>query len=225
MDVKKKKVQGNILIIIGLLLIAAALVIVAKNIIHDIRAGQHSDEILAEIYEKTLGDIELKEYNMADYDSADDPSVPDYVKFPNMALPVGEYYGLPCVGVLKIPVIDKEFPLIGELNDYNLGYGPCLYYGSPYKNNLVIGAHNNSSHFGDLIREVKEGDQITVVDMAGNVFNYTVKHTEVLAPYETEKMIHSDWDLSLFTCTFDLSMRYTVRCVRSDSNAIIIDVA
>ena len=209
------------MITIGLLLLAAALLLVVRNVLNDIHAGENAEELMEVIHKDFLDDVELSTYTP---ETANLSDLPDYVKHPDMELPVGVFDDVECVGILIIPAMDKEFPVLESLNDYNLRYGPCKYSGSPYKDNFVIGAHNNSSHFGGLIRNVSEGDKITFIDMAGNVFNYTVEYLEVLKPYETTKMIESEWDLSLFTCTWDLGSRYTVRCVRDGRDVNIVDV-
>ena len=48
--------------------------------------------------------------------------------------------------------------------------------------------------------------------MNGNVFFYTVEDLEVVPGTGTEEMISTEWDLTLFTCTYGGQDRYTVRC-------------
>ena len=206
---------------IGLLLIAAALFIVGRNIYDDIRSDERAKSLIEGIYAEYLDKLELKEYNPT-YANLDD--IPDYVRYPDMEMKVGEINGQSCVGVLTIPAMEKEFPVMEELNMYTLGWGPCKYFGTPYKDNFVIGAHNNSAHFGGLIRNVELGDEVTFVDMDGNVFRYTVEYIESLKPYEYDKMVESEWDLSLFTCTWDLGSRYTVRCMKQNKQVSIVDL-
>lgn len=49
-------------------------------------------------------------------------------------------------------------------------------------------------------------------DMDGNRFVYQVSGTEVIAPDGVEQMVAGEWDLTLFTCTYNGSSRHTVRC-------------
>ena len=215
-----RRLQGNILMTIGLLLLAAALFLVARNVYRDIRSGENAANLVDAIHREVLDQLELTTYKPgADWDD-----LPDYVKFPKMELPIGVIDGKECVGLLQIPAMDKEFPLMEELNDYMLLYGTCRYHGTPYLDNFVIGSHNNSAHFGGLIRYVEEGDSVTFIDMAGNVFNYTVEYIEVLKPYDYYEMIDSEWDLTLFTCTWDLGSRYTVRCMRDNKDVSFVDL-
>ena len=209
------------MITIGLLLIAAALFIVGRNIYDDIRSDERAKSLIDGIYSEYLDNLELKEYNPT-YANLDD--IPDYIRYPDKEMKVGEINGQDCVGILNIPAMEKEFPVMEVLNMYTLGWGPCKYSGTPYKDNFVIGAHNNSAHFGGLIRSVELGDEVTFIDMEGNVFKYTVEYIETLQPYEYQKMVESEWDLSLFTCTWDLGSRYTVRCMKQNKQVSIVDL-
>lgn len=215
-----KRKQGNILIGIGLLLIAVALFLTGRNLYNDYKAGQHSDDLVSLIRSEVLDKLNLNSY---DPNSPWD-DLPDYVRHPDMELPVGEIDGLECVGILQIHSMDREFPVMADLSDYLLAYGPCKYHGTPYKDNFVIGAHNFLAHFGAMINELEEGDKVTFIDMAGNVFDYTVSYMEVLQPYDYYEMVDSEWDLSLFTCTWDLGSRYTFRCMRDNKQVNYVDL-
>lgn len=46
----------------------------------------------------------------------------------------------------------------------------------------------------------------------GNLFQYRVALIEKILPTDVEKMIDSEYDLSLFTCTLGGQTRVTVRC-------------
>ncbi len=184
------------------------------------KAGSASDQMASEIH---AGLDELTPAYSAGPGDIDLVDIPAYVKFPGMELPVGQIDGMSCVGILQLPTLDKEFAIISELTMENLGYAPCRYHGTPYMNNLVIAAHNFYSHFTQ-IRNLEIGDKVTFIDMDGNVFDYTVEFSEVLDPYEVDEMINSEWDLSLFTCTFDSASRFTVRLMRADSTVNIIDI-
>ena len=215
---RSRRIQGNILITIGLLLIAAALILTARNLITDRNAGNSSNDIVNQIHRTVYDELDLEAY-----DPTAVGKIPDYILHPDMELPIGVFNGIECVGILQMPSIDKEFAVVGELTYDNLNYAPCRYSGSPYMHNLVIAAHNFYSHFTN-IRDLQIGDKVIFIDMVGNVFPYTVEYTEVLQPTDTEKMINSEWDLSLFTCTFDSRSRYTVRCLSDNTDATVVDI-
>lgn len=123
-------------------------------------------------------------------------------------VPVGDYES---IGVLSIPVLELELPVLTQWNYVKLKDAPCLYYGSYYAPDFVIAAHNYPSHFGRL-SQLQPGDLVTFTDVTGVVRCYQVVLLETLPPTATEEMITSGFDLSLYTCTTGGGSRVTVRC-------------
>lgn len=148
------------------------------------------------------------------------PEVPDYVQFPDMEMPEVEVDGQMYIGVLTIPAIELQLPVISQWSLPKLKIAPARYMGSAYQDNLILLAHNYSTHFGTL-RDLTMGDQVLFTDMAGNVFEYTVAEMETLRPNESRKMIESDYPLTLFTCTPGGQMRLTVRCDRVEQTQYV----
>ena len=130
-----------------------------------------------------------------------------------MEMPVKTIDGLEIVGILRIPALELELPIISQWSYPDLQTAPCRYSGSAYLNNLILCGHNYSSHFGNL-KELREGDIITFTDMDGNLFTYEMAERETLMPTSVEEMTGGDWDLTLFTCTVGGKSRVTVRCDR-----------
>ena len=92
-----------------------------------------------------------------------------------------------------------------------LRIAPCRYAGSAYQGNLILSAHNYSSHFGQ-IGTLQAGDRVTFTDVDGNVFLYSVAKIQILQPGDVEEMLSGGWALTLFTCTLGGRTRVTVRC-------------
>lgn len=126
-------------------------------------------------------------------------------------MPTVDVDGNPCVGILSIPVLELELPVLTDWSYAKLKIAPCHYFGSCYEENFVIAAHNYQSHFGRL-SELQPGDLILFTDVSGNVFCYEVVLLETLLPEATKEMITSGFDLSLYTCTTGGGSRVTVRC-------------
>ena len=116
-----------------------------------------------------------------------------------------------CIGILSIPVLEVELPVLTDWSYEKLKKAPCHYYGSCYESDFVIAAHNYSSHFGRLT-QLQAGDLVIFTDVAGETHCYEVVLLETLPPTATEEMITSGFDLSLYTCTPGGSNRVTVRC-------------
>ena len=123
-------------------------------------------------------------------------------------VPVGDYDS---IGILSIPVLKLELPVLTDWSYEKLKKAPCHYHGSCYEPDFVIAAHNYPSHFGRL-SELQQGDLILFTDATGEVHCYEVVLLETLSPTATEEMITSGFDLSLYTCTPGGSNRVTVRC-------------
>ena len=126
-------------------------------------------------------------------------------------MPTMQTDGYDCIGVLSIPVLALELPVLTDWSYEKLKAAPCLYYGNYYEADFVIAAHNYTSHFGRISR-LQPQDLIFFTDVNGVVRCYEVVLTETLPADATKEMITSGFDLSLFTCTLGRGSRVTVRC-------------
>lgn len=140
------------------------------------------------------------------------PQLPDYVRNPDMEMPIETLDGVEYVGLLAIPALELELPIINRWSYDALEDAPCRFSGTAYRGNLILCGHNYASHFGNL-KELSIGDSLSFTDMDGNVFYYEVAELETLQPTETERLQSGDWPLSLFTCTYGGRTRFTVRCI------------
>lgn len=208
-----KRKKGTPLIALGLLLIAAALSLVAYNLKESQNARQFGAEVVDLMCETLYSEPAQKD--TVTIDAAEEVVLPDYLRDPEMEMPVQTIDGQDYIGVLSIPALNLELPVISQWSYPGLRVAPCRYQGSAYTDNLIIAAHNYSSHFGNL-KTLREGDSIFFVDVRGNAFSYEVAALETLAPTATEEMASGDWDLTLFTCTVGGQSRVTLRCIRGN---------
>lgn len=141
----------------------------------------------------------------------------EYIE-PNISETIYYVREIPCMGVISIPSLGIELPVIADWSYSDLRVAPCRYYGSIQEGNMVIAAHNYRSHFG-RISELHSGDEIIFTDGDGLQHKYTVVQSEIISGNDKESMIeHSDeWDITLFTCTLSGASRVTVRAV-SENN-------
>lgn len=119
--------------------------------------------------------------------------------------------GYDCFGILSIPVLELELPVLADWSYEKLKKAPCHYYGTCYEPNFVIAAHNYASHFGRL-SQLQPGDMVIFTDVSGANYYYEVVLLETLPKEATKEMIASGFDLSLYTCTIGGGSRVTVRC-------------
>lgn len=144
--------------------------------------------------------------------SIENPPTPDYS---NTEMKVIVIDGHEFVGYLSIPKFNLELPIMAETNDAKLKIAPCRFYGSPMANNLVIGAHNYSRHFGK-IGDLNPDDEIFFTDTDGNTYKYVVVSIEILQPNDVDILTNAEYNLTLYTCTYGGRTRVTVRCDRID---------
>ena len=206
MYIKKKLQAARCITAVGILLLASAMALLTYNLWDSHRAGLSQQQI-------------LEEYNKKDpqtTDTALDAKSREekYPKDPDIEMPevlLENPKGAACIGVLEIPELSLQLPVMSEWSYPLLKKAPCRYSGSAYQDNLVIAAHNYASHFGRL-RTLKTGSMVYFTDAAGNRFTYQVAVIEALTPQSIEEMTGGEWPLSLFTCTWDGKNRVTVRC-------------
>lgn len=189
---------GIVFMICGALLILAALTLIAYNIWDEHRA--------ALLVADTLKKFELS-------DAADEQMIPDYIIDPSIDMPTECIDGREYIGVLSIPALGLDLPIMAEWSYSNLKNAPCRYDGSVYLDNMIIAGHNYKSHFSAL-KNLSIGERILFTDNDGNKFEYAVKMIETLQPTDIEAMCSGEWDLTLFTCTYGGKSRVTVRCTR-----------
>lgn len=192
------KKKTNIFILLGIVLILCAGLLSGYNLIQRSLAEKSSAQI-AERLDEMLPEVGEDE-------------VPSYMLDPEAEMPVKMIDGVGYIGVLKIPSLGLELPIAENWSYSQFMKSPCRYFGSAYKSNFVIAAHNYPAHFGNL-KKLHEGDTVSFTDMDGNEFLYAVVELETLMPTDVEAMKSGDWDLTLFTCTIGGRTRVTVRCV------------
>ena len=126
-----------------------------------------------------------------------------------------EVGGYACIGYLSIPALELELPVLSQWDYAGLKVAPCRYAGSLYRNDLILCAHNYSSHFGKL-KNLQVGDTAIFTDMDENAVIFEMVERETLNPTDVEGMETGDWDLTLFTCTVGGQSRVTLRFARAE---------
>lgn len=115
------------------------------------------------------------------------------------------------IGIVYIPILNNlALPVIEICNNDNLRVSICKYSGSIQENNIVIAGHNYKSSFGKL-SNLSVGNIAYFKDVNGTVYKYHCKAIETLAPSKVYEMQTGDWDLTLFTCTYNGANRVAYR--------------
>lgn len=121
------------------------------------------------------------------------------------------------MGILYIPKLGLELPVVSDWSYPGLKAAPCRYTGSAEEGNLVIAAHNYRCHFG-RISELDSGDEIIFTDGNGTEYRYSVVQSEIIGGKNAAAMLSDpeNWDITLFTCTYSGASRVTVRAVLAE---------
>lgn len=197
---RKKSTKGTLLISVGLLLIAAALILVIYNVWDAKRAAKESEAIVEKL-ETVIGDSQL-----------DQPTYTD----PEKEMPTKEIDGYSYIGILDIPTLGLHLPVMESWNYERLSISPCRYTGSYYSDDMVICAHNYAKHFSP-IKWIDIGTDVYFTTVEGIVYHYQVSNRETLPATAVEDMIDQtkeEWNLTLFTCNTSGQARCVVRCMR-----------
>ena len=185
------KKSGVILISLGAVLILAALLLFLHNRSEDRRAGQESESLLEDVRSSMAAN--------ADPEPQEEPAeeiIYDYA------------------GVIVIPDLSLELPVIDQWSYARLKVAPCRQSGAAADGDLVIAAHNYKSHFGYLDR-LEPGASVIFTDMEGTVYRYAVEGIRQLAPEDAEdvsSVFSSEYPLVLYTCTPGGKARVAVFC-------------
>ena len=205
-----RKFFGTLCVVLGTVLVLAALGVTCLNLWQEECAGVHADQAMEQLLEQMPQETVPATPDMPVLN----PELPTASQDPTyQAMPEVIIDGIPYIGYLNIPALKLELPVIGESSEENLEIAPCLFYGTVYNKNFVIGGHRYRRHFRKL-STLGYGERLSFTDMEGNVYIYEVAECEVVEPYEAEYLCSGDWDLSLYTCTPGGMTRVVLRCLR-----------
>lgn len=188
--------NGNLFIIIGLILMLGGAGLMGYNLISERNAGKSAAEVLDK--------MSVISEEPSEAVSSEEVTTEGGVSSVEID---GDKY----IGILKISSLGLDLPVMKELDYPKLRIAPCRYKGSVEDGGFIIAGHNYKTHFGRL-KDLKSGDEVCFTDVDGNVYNYTVSETELINGTDVSEMESGDWDLSLFTCNFSGACRVTVRC-------------
>ena len=211
---RSKSSSGRFLILVGAFLIVVALGYTGYNVWLQYKAGISAQNALNSLSEVAgSATSTLTSYGEGEEENAvsDEGDTPDYILNPSMEMPEKIVDDVPYIGVLEIPALGLELPVISETTYPYLEIAPCRFYGTAYMSNMVIGGHNYDTHFAN-IDDLAEGEPITFTHMDGNVFSYQVSHSEVIDPNADELLCDGSYPLTLYSCTTGGRARIMTRC-------------
>ena len=209
------KKKGSVFIAMGLLLLAAALLLTLYNLWDGHRADVAAQAAVSSL-KTMLSDIrmeptepepseaptevqeqaptEAQEQAPAAEEAPEETAAPLPALLREREMPTLELEGYNYIGVLEVPDLELSLPVMEQWDYDRLKISPCRFAGN--------------------LKTVPLGTEIRFTDAEGTVFTYAVASFDTVGPNDVERMIHGDWDLTLFTCNTNGQTRCAIRCDR-----------
>ena len=185
--------KGLVLMAMGFACLVAALTLFGTYTWEDYQIGRASSEVLGKM-------------EQLDPSDACEPEG-------NQQMPYYTIDGINYLGRIQIPSVGIDLPVIADYSMEALQTAPARYSGDYYANNMVICGHSFMWQFGPL-HSMRPGDDVYLLTADDKVLHYRTMDIEIVGPYEVDRMTKSEYDLSLFCCTWDSANRITPRCMR-----------
>lgn len=193
------------MISLGAVLILSALLLFVYNQWEDQKAGESAEKMLADVQTAITQQIESSPAQPEKEESAEkEETEPEETK-------ISMINGYNYIGVLNLPTLNLELPVLSDCDEALLKVAPCRDFGDLATDDLVIAAHNYRRHFGRL-SQLSYGDQVTFTDMDGNVHVYQVAEISMIAPTDVSLVADSAYELVLYTCDYTNQNRIMVGC-------------
>ena len=130
-----------------------------------------------------------------------------------------KFEGYDVIGLLKIPVIDLEYPIISETTDTTMKISISRFWGGDVNGygNLSLAGHNNynGTMFGKN-NKLKLGDTVELTDLSGNLIKYEIKEIFKTDPNDTSVLKTEDnsiREVTLITCSNGRKERLIIKAL------------
>jgi len=128
-----------------------------------------------------------------------------------------EIGGYKVVGIIRIPKIDLEYPILGETNQNSLNISITKFWGNKINEigNVTLAGHNNlNGRMFGRIKKLEIGDVIELTDIQNVTLKYEVFKTYIIDPNDITCILPEEEgtrEVTLITCTNGRSNRYIVK--------------
>lgn len=186
----KKRILDVILWIIGIVIIITIILIATKYI-----GNFENEKEMTNIVEQIKStDVELPNNNEIDIET-------------NNTEAEVEIDGYKVLGIIRIPKIDLEYPILNETNKTSMKKSITKFWGPNLNKvgNLTLAGHNNKD--GTMFGKVKKlniGDIIEIEDLYKNTVKYEIFDMYVINPNDVscvESVDANTKEVTLITCT------------------------
>ena len=203
-----KRRAGMICMILGAVLIGAALSLFLYNEWDSARAEERAEQVLEQMQKQTEDDAEeeTEDENISGEETERTEQENALADTDDFGKEIISIDGNDYIGWISIPSISLELPVMAQWSEEGLKTAPGRYAGSPSEDNLVIAGHNYRRHFSP-IKWLEPGTEISFTDAEERVRYYEIEETEELLPDQVEAMItkteKDTWDLTCLLYTSD----------------------
>ena len=195
----KQQLRAIALIVLGLLLILTSAFFFSIYEQEAENAGENAQQLLAALTAEIEQNQEQNLYDTAVQEQSTGQMLQTSLQ------------GYDLVGIIRVPGVGVELPVLDSWSYDLLKLAPCRYSGSIEGQDLILMGHNYKKHFAPL-RQVSPGDRVEFLDVSGTSHAYVVAGTEVLKPTQLDELTVSESALTIFTCTPGGYGRFVVRC-------------
>ena len=118
-------------------------------------------------------------------------------QYSNMEMPVLQVGGQDIAAIIEIPAFGLSLPVRNSWEGGRVRRMPARFCGTAYDGTLVIGGSDQPGQF-DFFEQLQPGAAVTLTDMTGKIFSYTVSRIDRSSSASAEKLTAGDWELTLF---------------------------
>ena len=194
----KKKVLDVLIILIGLIIVITIILIAIKygrNMVND----------------KEMTNI-VEQIKSIEIEKCEDTSLPNEgsnieIENPQETITEIEIGGYKVLGIIRIPEIGLEYPILNETTNKSMKKSITKFWGPDLNQigNLTLAGHNNydGTMFGK-VKKLEIGDIIEIEDLHKNVVKYKIFNVYVTDPNDVSCVVSVDPDsreVTLITCT------------------------
>ena len=180
---KSKLLFYKVLLIILLIALIITTVLIVKKYGAQ-EAYEEKNEEIVEVFNKTEDKIDKNGISLIEFD------------------------GFKVIGIIKIPAIELEYPILEQTTDEAMKVSISKYWGGDINSygNVSLAGHNNRitlTMFGKN-KNLKNGDSVFLTDLTGTTVEYIIYDTFITDPDDVSILRTTDEsvrEVTLITCT------------------------
>ncbi len=135
----------------------------------------------------------------------------------NENMPVFHLEGQDIAALIEFPRFDVELPVSAYWDTQNIMSLPCVYSGSLYQSQFIIGGYDMSGQF-DFFDQLDLYDSVYIMDMKGHQTSYVVSAIERSSSISYDILTKKENHLTLFVKDAQTTTYLIVRCSLSPKN-------